>query len=212
MIENYLSQLPSLPFPLKALLILTSGVILIRLTGKRSITQMTVPEVIFLIALGTILIAPLHFQREYQAVYGGTLLAIGLILINKIQIWFPTTRKYLFGIPSIIIKDGKMMTKEIRRGRLTTDEVEMRLRLSKVGNIKDIVLAVLEPNGQLSITLKSDKVPATKGDIENIQKDLQKVLGLLSSQKINISTENSKSVPPLFSEAYKEAKEKDYKQ
>ncbi|MGG0413683.1 YetF domain-containing protein [Peribacillus simplex] len=53
----------------------------------------------------------------------------------------------------------------MKKARLTTDELEISLRLQNIGNIKGVELAILEPNGQISTTLKPEKVPATKEDI-----------------------------------------------
>ncbi|HET7628904.1 MAG TPA: YetF domain-containing protein [Bacillales bacterium] len=200
MIKDFLAQLPLLPFPLKAFLILTAGVVLLKFTGKRSVTQMTIPEVVFMISLGTVLIQPLGIKREWNAVYSGSLLAIGLYLLAQIQIWFPNTRKYLFGLPSVVIKDGQIMMTELKKARLTTDNLEMRLRQSKVGNIEDVELAILEPSGQMSFTLKPNKAPATKEDI-------QKLIEILT----NTNEPKKSEIPPLFNEAYQEAAIKDYK-
>lgn len=124
LLKDFLAQLPVLPYPLKVLLILASGIVLLHLAGKRSISQMTVPEVIFMIAIGTILIQPLGFKSEWGAVYGGVLLTIGLVLLAKIQIWFPIVRKFIFGLPSVVIKDGRIIMKELKKARMTTDDIE----------------------------------------------------------------------------------------
>ncbi|WP_377917166.1 hypothetical protein [Bacillus songklensis] len=62
--KDFLAQLPSFPFPLKALLILTAGVILFRIAGKRSLAEMTVAEAVLRIAVGTVLISPLAMKKE----------------------------------------------------------------------------------------------------------------------------------------------------
>ncbi|OES45626.1 DUF421 domain-containing protein [Domibacillus iocasae] len=202
---DFLNDIPSLPYPLKILLLLFAGIILLRTAGKKSLSSMTVAEAVMRIAVGTIIIGPLALKTEWEAIYGGTLFIIGIVLLMKMQIWFPKTREMLIGVPSVLIKDGKMRLDELRKARMTTDELEVALRQQKIGSIEDVELAILESNGQLSTTLKPGKAPATKEDIE-------KIVSLLVGNGILSSSENkSSSTPPLFKEVYEEAKDEDFK-
>jgi len=158
------------------------------------------------ISIGAVLIQPLALRREWEAIYAGTLLIIGVVLLAKIQIWFPKSRKFINGVPSILIKDGKMKLEELKKARLSTDELEGALRLRKIGNVEDIELAILEPNGKISTVLKPNKTPATKEDI-------QKILDILAENGIRSSSQNQfeAKTPPLFKEAYSEGEIVDYK-
>ncbi|PLT32810.1 YetF domain-containing protein [Bacillus sp. V5-8f] len=69
-------------------------------------------------------------------------------------------RTFVLGQPSILIKDGQMMMKEIKKARLTTDELEIALRKQKVGNIQDVAECFLESSGKFSVTLKPNKSAA----------------------------------------------------
>jgi uncharacterized membrane protein YcaP (DUF421 family) len=73
-------------------------------------------------------------------------------------------------------------------------------------NVEDVELAVLESNGKISTTLKSNKAPATKEDI-------QKILDILAQNGIRPSSQNQSEVktPPLLQEAYEEGDIVDYK-
>ncbi|MEW9668267.1 hypothetical protein [Ammoniphilus sp. 3BR4] len=83
---EFFERLPSLPYPLKALLILSAGVILLRITGKRSLAETTVSEAVLRISLGAILIQPLALKDEWQAIYAGTLLIIGIVLLRRLDL------------------------------------------------------------------------------------------------------------------------------
>ena len=199
-LPNFLNDIPSLPYPLKILLLLLAGIFLLRTAGKKSLSQMTVAEAVMRIAVGTIVIGPLTLKTEWEAIYGGALLVIGIVFLMKMQIWFPKLRELFLGVPSVLIKDGKLRLDELKKARLTTDEIEMALRQQHIGSIEDVELAILEPNGLLSTTLKPGKDPATKEDI-------QKILDLLEEKK----HESPPETPPLFKEVYDEAKDVDFK-
>ncbi|MCQ6282135.1 YetF domain-containing protein [Bacillus sp. EB600] len=133
------------------------------------------------------------------------MLTIDLVLLAKIQLYSPLIRKLVFGIPSVIKKDGKVIMKELKKANITVEDVEMRLRMEKVFSIEDVVLGVLEPSGRLSLTLKPEKIPATKGDIQRLMDMLTEITQHKTEYSVN-------EIPPLFQEAYQEAKTKDYHQ
>jgi uncharacterized membrane protein YcaP (DUF421 family) len=205
-LRHWLRELPSLPYPLKALLIVMVGIILLRLAGKRSLAEMTVAEAVLRIAIGTVLIQPLGLKNEWEAIYGGAMLIAAIVIIAKMMQWIPKFRNLMVGVPSVVIKDGKMMLKEIKKAKLTTDEVEVGLRQSKVGDIKDVDLAIFESSGKLSTTVKSDQAVATK-------KDIQTILDVLAKHGLSVPAEKvtDGKTAPLFQEAYKEAKDVGYK-
>jgi uncharacterized membrane protein YcaP (DUF421 family) len=203
---DFLERLPDLPYLLKAGLIFCAAVILLRIAGKRSLTETTVSEAVLRISIGAVLIQPLAIKDEWQAIYAGTLLIIGIVLLAKIQVWIPKSRKFINGVPSVLVNDGEMKLEELKKARLTTDELQSALRLKKIGNVKDVELALLESNGKISTILKPNKAPATKEDI-------QKILDLLAENGIRSSSQNQSKAktPPLFKEAYDEAEIRDYK-
>ena len=99
-----------------------------------------------------------------------------------------------------------MKLEELKKARLTTDELQSSLRLKNIGNVEDVELAVLESNGKISTTLKPNKAPATKEDI-------QKILDILAQNGIRPSSQNQSEAktPPLFQEAYDEGNIVNYK-
>jgi uncharacterized membrane protein YcaP (DUF421 family) len=203
---DFLKDLPNLPYLLKALLIFCTAIILLRIAGKRSLAETTVSEAVLRISIGAVLIQPLALKDEWEAIYAGTLLIIGIVLVAKIQIWLPKSRKFINGVPSVLVKDGKMKLEELKKARLTTDELQGSLRLKNIGNVDDVELAILESNGKISTTLKPNKAPATKEDI-------QKILDILAQNGILPSSQNQSEAktPPLFREAYDEGHIVDYK-
>lgn len=99
-----------------------------------------------------------------------------------------------------------MQLEELKKARLTTDELQSALRLKHIGSVRDVELAILESNGKISTILKSTKAPSTKEDI-------QKILDILAENGIRPSSQNRSEVktPPLFQEAFDEGDIVDYK-
>ena len=70
------------------------------------------------------------------------------------------------GEPTIVIKKGLIVEKELRKHRLNLDDLSMQLRLNQVFSIMDVEYAILEPNGALTVMKKPGKDPATKEDMQ----------------------------------------------
>ncbi|MBG9579714.1 membrane protein, partial [Bacillus thuringiensis] len=72
------------------------------------------------------------------------------------------------GKSKIVIENGALNIQNLKKLRLTVDQLEIRLRNQGISNIKDIKTATLEPNGQLGYELKEDAKPLTVGDFKKI--------------------------------------------
>lgn len=87
-------------------------------------------------------------------------------LMGYVSLKSRVARKLLEGEPTIVVQNGKIMEKNMGRLRYNVDDLLMQLREKGVFDISEVEFAVLEPNGQLSILLKSHKKPVTREDIQ----------------------------------------------
>lgn len=102
-------------------------------------------------------------------IYG--LVALGLtILAHK----FPKTRKYVNGTPTIIMDNGKLYRKNMKKAKLELSEFMVLCRQEGYFNINDIETAVFEYNGRITILPKSEKRPLTPEDM-NIAPEKSKI-------------------------------------
>lgn len=93
-------------------------------------------------------------------VYG--LVALGLtVLAHK----FPKTRKYVNGTPTIIMDNGKLFRKNMKKAKLELSEFMVLCRQEGYFNIDEIQTAIFEYNGRLTILPKSQKRPLTPEDM-----------------------------------------------
>ncbi|HYE82010.1 MAG TPA: DUF421 domain-containing protein [Clostridia bacterium] len=144
--------------------------VLTRLLGKKQLGQLTFFTYVTGIAMGNIA-GDMVVHRDIKLIDGVTGLIIWALLtflLEYISIKSSKARVLLDGEPSIVIKKGIIMRKELAAQRLNMDDLTMLLRTNNVFSIKDVDYAILEPNGQLSILKKSDLEAVTKKDM-NIQ-------------------------------------------
>jgi uncharacterized membrane protein YcaP (DUF421 family) len=60
----------------------------------------------------------------------------------------------LEGEPIVIVQDGHVIERNLRRDRITLDEVQEQARQQQIGSLDDVAWAVLEPNGKISFLPK----------------------------------------------------------
>lgn len=87
-------------------------------------------------------------------------------LVRFISLKSRMARKVLAGEPVLIIQNGKIMEENMKRQNYNSDQLLMQLRSQGVFNISDVEFAVLEPDGRLSVLLKSSKKPVTAEDLQ----------------------------------------------
>lgn len=164
----------------KSVLIIIVGIMLIRFSGRRSISQMTISQTVIMISLGTLLIQPIANKSIWTTFGLAVILIITLQIIEIIQMKWDITETFFTGKAKIVIENGKINEKNLKKLRLSVDKLEMRLRQNSIENISDVQWGTIEPSGQLGYSLFKNKKYTTKEDTEKIQKSLDQVLLILS--------------------------------
>lgn len=151
---------------LTSLLSAVSLFVIAKIMGHKQIAQLDFFDYITGITIGSIA-AELATELETplkpliaMIVYG--CVAFGLtILAHK----FPKSRKYINGTPTIIMNNGKLYRKNMKKAKLELSEFLVLCRQEGYFNINDIETAIFEYNGRITILPKSEKKPLTPEDM-----------------------------------------------
>jgi uncharacterized membrane protein YcaP (DUF421 family) len=125
----------------------------IRLMGKRQIGQMEASE--FVVTMLVANLASIPMQDTAIPLYSGlvpilTVLGLELVLSGLI-LYSVTIRKFFCGKPVILIDNGKILRENLRRTRVTLDELTGHLREKDVIDLTTVQYAILETDGNLSV-------------------------------------------------------------
>jgi uncharacterized membrane protein YcaP (DUF421 family) len=175
----------------QTLLIYIVGTVILRIGGRKTISQMTIPQTVIMIAIGTLLIQPVSGKGLWTTFGIAGFLVLCLIITEFIQLKFDNAETAISGKAVPIIENNTIIENNLKKLRLTVDKLEERLRHVGISNISDVQFATLESNGQLGYTLKPEKQPATKEDIQNLIKFIQngQLLNINNHSQDNIFTE-----------------------
>jgi uncharacterized membrane protein YcaP (DUF421 family) len=169
----------NLDFIWESLLLVTAGVLLLRLAGRKSISQMTIAQTVVMISIGSIIIQPIIERSVWKTVIASAIFIGALILMEYLQVKSNKFENFITGKSKIVIQNGQIQEKQLSRLRFTVDQLEMRLRQQGIQRIADVKTATLEPNGQLGYELNREAQPLTVGEFE---KALQLILPQISTQ------------------------------
>ena len=132
--------------------------VLTRVIGRRELSQLAPFDLILLIILGDALQQGLT-QDDYSVT--GAIIIVGTfavlqVLMSWLGFRFPPLRPVLEGEPLIIVQDGKPIEKNLKRERLTLEEVMESARLHEIGSMDEVEWAVIERNGEISFLKKQN--------------------------------------------------------
>lgn len=143
-------------------------VVAMRIMGKRQLGELQPSE--FVIALMISELATIPIGSEETPFLHGVVPIIALVLLellfSVLVIKSEFLRRVITGSPVQIIKDGKLLYKELRSLRICIDDVMEQLRLAGYSSISQIDSAIIETNGQLSVIPKEQERPLTCGDMK----------------------------------------------
>jgi uncharacterized membrane protein YcaP (DUF421 family) len=123
-----------------------------RVVGRRELGKLEPFDLIMLIVIGD-LVQQGVTQSDNSVT--GAFLVIAVICVLTVAMSyvgyrFPRTRPLLGGEPLVLVEDGKIIERNLRRQRLTVEELASQARLQQIAHLADVRWAVLETSGEIS--------------------------------------------------------------
>ncbi|HKJ78976.1 MAG TPA: YetF domain-containing protein [Prolixibacteraceae bacterium] len=151
-----------------------SVIIILRITGKRTLSKMNAFDFIVTIALGSSF-ATVALNKDIPLA-DGALLFFLLIILQFIITWLSSRIKSFKNIitskPALLIYKGEVLNAALRKERVTLEEIYVAARKKELDKLEDIDAAILETTGELTIieNLKSIDVET----LEHVDKQYYK--------------------------------------
>ena len=145
--------------------------IIAKITGHKQMSQLDFFDYITGITIGSIA-AELATELENPLYPLIAMVVYGIItfVLTQITSRFPTMRKYVNGTPTILMNNGKIYRKNLKKAKLDLTEFMVMCRQEGYFNLKDIRTAIFEYNGRLTVLPVTTKRPATPEDLNIIPK------------------------------------------
>jgi uncharacterized membrane protein YcaP (DUF421 family) len=135
----------------------------LRLFGKREVGQFTLYDLVFILLVANALQPAI--TGPDTSVLGGLILIVALVgtnyLVGKLDN-LPRFHRLFTPAPAVIVRDGQCLLEVMRREGVDKEEVEMSMREHGIADMKEVQLAVLEPDGTISIVPTTTQMQRTK--------------------------------------------------
>lgn len=138
-----------------------------RLMGKRQLGELEPSELVVAVLISDLAAHPLQ-DIGIPLMNGLVPVAILLsceLIISWLNMKSSRFRALCFGTPSVLLRDGKIMEKELKRNRFTLDELCEELRSKGVTDLSTVRCAVLETDGTLNVLLRASEQPVTPAQL-----------------------------------------------
>lgn len=158
---------PYLELLLRGIGAFAAVVFITKMIGKHEVGRLTITDFVNGIVIGSIaasLVVELGEPPWYYLF--GLFLFMGLTVTTQ---WagmkYRPLRKLFNDEPTVVVHNGKILESNMHKMRYTVDDLTSQLRQKNAYNIADVEFAVVEPNGALSVVLKSQASPLTPRDL-----------------------------------------------
>ena len=128
-----------------------------RVVGRRELSSLQPFDLILLVMIGDLVqqgVTQNDFSVTGAILVGGTI-ALMTVCVSWLSFRFPRLRPALDGEPVIVVEDGKPIERNLRRNRITLEELAAAARQSQLASLEDVRWGVLETNGSISFIPKS---------------------------------------------------------
>lgn len=153
---------------------------------KRTINQLTSYDFTVVWILGALTVAPL-LDGEISFTYTNVPLVTLFFWHYIISIISLRNRKLSFffnGKPIILIENGKIIRKNLKKQFINIDLLLSELRLKNIFDISEVKYVILEPNGHFSIIKKESNRPVTPTDFKIYTKPINLPLVIINDGKL----------------------------
>ena len=148
---------------LPALVIYAGLLIALRLFGKREVGQFTLYDLVFILLVANALQPAI--TGPDTSLGGGFVLIVVLVgvnyLVGKLDN-MPRFHRLFTPAPAVIVRNGKYLPDVMKKEGVDAEEVEMAMREHGIVDMKDVQLAVLEPDGTISVVPTGVAMTRTK--------------------------------------------------
>lgn len=138
---------------LRTTVLFVFALVLIRTMGKRSLGQLSTFDFVIIIALGSAVGDPM-FYDDVPLLYGMLVVTVVVALERLLALLTsrrPRLEKLVDSSPTILVRDGVVDYRALKGELMSPSELFQALRVNGVKQLDEVVLAVLEPSGHVSI-------------------------------------------------------------
>jgi uncharacterized membrane protein YcaP (DUF421 family) len=135
--------------------------LLLRFVLRRDIGSIGIADVLLLVVIADA--AQNAMSGGYESITDGMILVSTIAgwnwVLDRIAYHVPAVRRILAAMPLPLVRDGKLMRRNLRKEYITHDELMGKLRQHGIDRIEDVKTAMMESDGEITVIRREDGVP-----------------------------------------------------
>jgi uncharacterized membrane protein YcaP (DUF421 family) len=152
----------------ESIILILTGIIVLKLTGSKSVSQMTRAEIIIVVSIGRIIVEPILSRKVGPSIFAAFIFAGVLLIIHFFELKSRKVEKFLNGTSIIVIENGEILKKNLLRAKMSEQQLFMHLREKGIHEIKNLQQATVETNGWIGYQLTTKAQPVTLEMLEKL--------------------------------------------
>jgi uncharacterized membrane protein YcaP (DUF421 family) len=142
--------------------------IMLRVSGKRTLSKLNVFDFVFVVAVGSVFAATL-VEKDVTLAEGLASLATLITIqvgLAKLAVYSSTAERIINGAPTLLLSQGKFIPHALRKERVTEEEVRAAIREEGLTRVEDADAVVLENDGTLTVAWNSTRPGAASSLVD----------------------------------------------
>ena len=180
-------SLTAIQWALRAIVAFFFLFFMVKIMGLRSISQLRLLDFAMAILIGNIIAHPLSDERlgfKGSLVSMSVLVGLYLICLYLMGKFIPF-REFVAPPPITLVKNGEINLKNLKKARISVDDVLSEMRKQSIVDVKKVALALWEPDGEISFFLSPEHQPVTKSDLNITSQPFSYPTTIIKEGKIN---------------------------
>ncbi|HDX9577055.1 TPA: DUF421 domain-containing protein [Bacillus pseudomycoides] len=153
---------------LESIILIATGVIVLKFAGSKSLSQMTRAEIIVTVSIGRIIVEPVLSRKLGTTIVTACTFSIVLLIIHYLEVKSRKVEQFLDGNTIVIIQDGTILKDNLNRAKMTEQQLFMHLRGQGIHDIQTLQQVTAEPNGRIGYQLTTQAQPVTREMLEKV--------------------------------------------
>jgi len=155
------------------MIVLFVGYCLFRMMGKKTASEMTGLEIITLLSLASVIGNAVSEKGLLKTIITLFIFGALLIVIQYLAIRFNVVERLFMGKATLVIENGKILPKNLKKLRMSVDQLEAKLREKGISSFSEVKTGTIEMSGNLGYELTGQAKPVTIGELEKILEHYQ---------------------------------------
>ena len=196
---------------IRSLLSLVTLFLVTKMLGKKQVSQLSLFDYVIGISIGNFA-AEMTINVDSQYMNGiVSVIMFGLVayLVSILTMKSIILRRYFMGVPTILIQEGKIIEKNMRKVKFDVNDLLEEIRSNGYFNLEEVEYAIMEANGKVSVLPKADYKPVTIKDLNLKVSQDSLVANVIIDGKIMVN--NLKNMHKTKEWLVKDLKQKGYK-